>query len=236
MSVYYPPVEQHENVVKAALRVIEGTHYARADDPHADAEAQYGQEQLALAARALVEAVGKLPEGEQPIGWTKGQEATELHHLRQEILLLRSLAQEFRVPLANAEGGYGEVVVRRWTLASDRWQVTDGATADPRVWVDGEWKPLTSVGMEAAHPCTLDEALKTAHQVAEYEGATYEAWVKATKDAYEYQCPECMRWAFWENGRGTQHGDEVDEFWCPACGAESRALRCERRPARGGSA
>lgn len=74
MSVYYPPVEAHENVITAALRVIQGTHYARPEDPHADAEAQYGQEQLALAARALAEAVDKLPEDRQPIGWTKGRE------------------------------------------------------------------------------------------------------------------------------------------------------------------
>ncbi|MEW1565767.1 hypothetical protein AB0454_22610 [Streptomyces sp. NPDC093509] len=162
------------------------------------------------------------------------QHAGELHHLRQESLLLRSLAQEFRIPLTNSVGGYGEVVVRRWTLAEDRWQVTDGAAKDPKVWIDGEWLPITDVGLEKAHPYTLDEALKTAHQVAEYEGATFEAWVKATKDAYEYQCPQCMRWAFWENGRGTQHGDEVDEFWCQVCGAESRASLCERRPAKGG--
>lgn len=162
------------------------------------------------------------------------QQTGELHHLRQESLLLRSLAQEFRVPLTNSVGGYGEVVVRRWTLAQDRWQVTDGSLTDPKVWIDGQWLPITSVGLEKAHPYTLDEALKTAHQVAEYEGATFEAWVKATKNAYEYQCPQCMRWAFWENGRGTQHGDEVDEFWCQVCGAESRASLCERRPARGG--
>ncbi|MFD9443356.1 hypothetical protein [Streptomyces sp. NPDC060001] len=160
----------------------------------------------------------------------------ELHHLRQESLLLRSLAQEFRVPLPNTEGGYGEVVVRRWTLATDQWQVTDGSTADPKAWIDGQWVSFGSVtgGVDRLYPYSLDEALKTAHQVAEYEGAAYEAWVKAAKDAYEYQCPSCDRWAFWENGRGTQYGDEVDEFWCQVCGAESRASRCERRPARGG--
>jgi hypothetical protein len=151
MSVYHPPVEEHENVVKAALRVIGSTHYQRADDPHADAEQEYAEEQLALAARALTQA-----------------------------LLLRSLAQEFRVPLSNAVGGYGEVVVRRWTLAQDRWQVTDGSVTDPKVWIDGQWLSIASVGLEKAHPYTLDEALKTAHQVAEYEGAAFEAWVKGT--------------------------------------------------------
>lgn len=69
MSVYYPPIEEHENVIKAALRVIGSTHYQRADDPHADAELEYAQEQLALAARALVRAVDRKDEDAQPIGW-----------------------------------------------------------------------------------------------------------------------------------------------------------------------
>jgi hypothetical protein len=69
VSIYYPPVQQHENVIKAALRVIEGTHYQRADDPHADAEQQYGQEQLALAARALVQAVDRMDPDAMPVGW-----------------------------------------------------------------------------------------------------------------------------------------------------------------------
>ena len=71
MSVYYPPVEAHDNVVQAALSVIQTTHYSRAEDPHADAAAEYSQEQLALAARALVEAVDKLPADQQPIGWVR---------------------------------------------------------------------------------------------------------------------------------------------------------------------
>nr|WSZ21195.1 hypothetical protein OH837_48990 [Streptomyces canus] len=71
MSIYHPPVDEHENVIKAALRVIQSTHYQRADDPHADAEQEYAQEQLALAARALVEAVNARPADEQPLGWAK---------------------------------------------------------------------------------------------------------------------------------------------------------------------
>jgi hypothetical protein len=74
MSVYHPPVEEHENVVKAALRVIGSTHYQRADDPHADAEQEYAEEQLALAARALAQAVDRKDPDERPIGWSKGVE------------------------------------------------------------------------------------------------------------------------------------------------------------------
>ncbi|MFD8839793.1 hypothetical protein [Streptomyces griseofuscus] len=71
MSVYYPPIQEHEDLIRAALRVIEGTHYGRPDNPHADAEQQYGQEQLALAARALVEAVNAKPADKQPVGWSR---------------------------------------------------------------------------------------------------------------------------------------------------------------------
>jgi hypothetical protein len=71
MSFYYAPVAENETVVKAALRVVTATHYAREDDPHADADHEHSQEQLALAARALVEAVDKLPEDKQPIGWVR---------------------------------------------------------------------------------------------------------------------------------------------------------------------
>lgn len=73
MSVYHPPFGEHETVIKAALRVIEATHYGRAEDPHADAESQYAEEQLALAARALAEAVDRKPADEQPIGWARAE-------------------------------------------------------------------------------------------------------------------------------------------------------------------
>lgn len=74
MSVYYPPVEEHENVIKAALRVIGSTHYQRAEDPYASAEQDYAEEQLALAARALVQAVDRKDADEQPIGWVAAGE------------------------------------------------------------------------------------------------------------------------------------------------------------------
>ena len=69
MTAYFPPPAEHEDVIKAALRVISATHYSRASDPYADAEHEYAGEQLALAARALVQAVDRKPADEQPIGW-----------------------------------------------------------------------------------------------------------------------------------------------------------------------
>ncbi|MFD6149429.1 hypothetical protein [Streptomyces sp. NPDC060243] len=66
---YFPPFAEHEQLIRAALRVIEATHYPRDNDPHADAEQEYSDEQLALAARAFTDAVNALPADEQPIGW-----------------------------------------------------------------------------------------------------------------------------------------------------------------------
>lgn len=76
MAPYFPPVDEHETVIKAALRVIQADHYGRADDPHADAEQEYAREQLALAARALVEAVDRKESDDQPIGWAKTTSGT----------------------------------------------------------------------------------------------------------------------------------------------------------------
>ena len=56
-------------VEAAALRVIQGRHYARETDPHAGAQLEWADELLALAARDLVRAVEALPEEDRPIGW-----------------------------------------------------------------------------------------------------------------------------------------------------------------------
>lgn len=71
MTVYWAPPTEHDDLIRAALRVIGSTHYGRESDPHADAEKEYADEQLALSARALVEAVDRKPADEQPIGWTR---------------------------------------------------------------------------------------------------------------------------------------------------------------------
>jgi hypothetical protein len=68
MSVH--DVDQAQRQVESvALRSIAANHYFRDEDPHADAEAEYAGEQLALAARELVRAVDALPEDKRPIGW-----------------------------------------------------------------------------------------------------------------------------------------------------------------------
>lgn len=120
MSVYYPPVEEHENVIRAALRVIGSTHYQRADDPHADAEAQYAEEQLALAARALVQAVDRKEANEQPIGWNpttapaEPQEAT----CAAGLLPLDDLAAPIeRCVVRGKHGVHQTTEGRKWTDA-----------------------------------------------------------------------------------------------------------------------
>jgi hypothetical protein len=69
VAEHFPPPNEHDDLIRAALRVIHADHYGREDDPHADAESEYASERLALAARAYVRAVDALPEGELPIGW-----------------------------------------------------------------------------------------------------------------------------------------------------------------------
>jgi hypothetical protein len=133
MSVYYPPIEEHENVIKAALRVIEGTHYQRAEDPHADAEQQYGEEQLALAARALVEAVDRKPVDDQPIGWSKDVDEEALKRGREQLLEAMRGVSEDRTCASwcgdwartlHAEGGIWETLGRSvgWPTGNyDQW-------------------------------------------------------------------------------------------------------------------
>lgn len=97
-----------------------------------------------------------------------------------DIDTLRALAYELHVPLTNEIGGYGEIVIRRATLADDAWLITDGATTNARIWIDGDWRPYSDYGIRAAHCYTLDQAITEARQVAEYEGAAFEAHVRAT--------------------------------------------------------
>lgn len=95
MGIYHPPVDEHETVVSTALHVVAATHYSRADDPHEDAAYEYSIEQLALAARALAEAVDRKPADEQPIGWAKEGEAgsdVELTELREQVKRVREWA------------------------------------------------------------------------------------------------------------------------------------------------
>ncbi|WP_030186594.1 hypothetical protein, partial [Streptomyces capuensis] len=70
--------DSHDTLLTTALRVIQATHYARPDSPHADAELQYSREQLALAARDLVEAVDQQPADDQPMRWRREDDSLDL--------------------------------------------------------------------------------------------------------------------------------------------------------------
>lgn len=71
--MHYSPemISAQTMVERAALRAITADRYASESDPHADAESEYADEHLALAARDLVNAVEALPDDKKPIGWTK---------------------------------------------------------------------------------------------------------------------------------------------------------------------
>lgn len=72
MSTYGP----QQAVEKAALRVIAADRFAREEDPHADAESEHADEQLALACRDLVDAVNAGDPREWPVGWACGEVGT----------------------------------------------------------------------------------------------------------------------------------------------------------------
>jgi hypothetical protein len=60
-------IQAREELVKAAIRCIT-SDYA---DPSADSasQAEYADEQLAIAARNLAEATEALPASQRPVGW-----------------------------------------------------------------------------------------------------------------------------------------------------------------------
>ncbi|MEX5634989.1 hypothetical protein [Parafrankia sp. FMc2] len=57
-------------VIRAALRVL-AAKWGDETDPHFDAEQQYADELLALAARQLVDATDALPADQRPVGWAR---------------------------------------------------------------------------------------------------------------------------------------------------------------------
>ncbi len=61
------PVTARERLLRAALRCISATLAGESAD--ADADSEYADEQLALAARDLVAATDATDAGRQPVGW-----------------------------------------------------------------------------------------------------------------------------------------------------------------------
>ncbi|MFE3326828.1 hypothetical protein [Streptomyces sp. NPDC059176] len=91
-----------------------------------------------------------------------------------------ALAREFRIPMTNELGGYGEVVVER---GDTKWAVTDGATTGKQAWVNGAWRYITDVGRVAVFTLSLQEALALGHEVAAIESARTDALVRTWRCA-----------------------------------------------------
>jgi hypothetical protein len=65
-----PVPEAQDRLTAAVLRSISAVHALETDPhAHADADCEYAAEQVALAARALVDAVDRLEPYQQPLGW-----------------------------------------------------------------------------------------------------------------------------------------------------------------------
>lgn len=41
-----------------------------------------------------------------------------------------------------------------------------------------------------------------------------------------YRCPKCSKVGEWTNGTSTELGDDADEYWCQACGAQVPLYSC----------
>lgn len=63
------PIDAKEKLISAALRVVQ-TEYLPASDPTGDWEAEFADEQLALAARDFVQAVEAQDPKDRPVGWS----------------------------------------------------------------------------------------------------------------------------------------------------------------------
>lgn len=94
-----------------------------------------------------------------------------------------TLASEFRVPLPEGLGGYGEIVVQRESTGSDRWAVTNGASTGLQAWVyPVGWQHVARVGRDVAFAHDLDDALELAEAVAKIEGERLDARIRAHRE------------------------------------------------------
>lgn len=113
----------------------------------------------------------------------KPRPLTRVEQLEKRVAELQAhlaLVHEFRIPLTNTLGGYGEVCVER---RGDHWAVTDGAYTCRRVWQDDGWTYIGTVGLEAAYVLPLDAALELGHRVARIEGDRTDERLRAFQEA-----------------------------------------------------
>ncbi|MGW1587281.1 hypothetical protein [Streptomyces sp. NPDC002386] len=101
----------------------------------------------------------------------------------QHLAAQLTLASEFRVPLPDGLGGYGEIVVQRESTGSDRWAVTDGAVTGLRAWLyPAGWQYVSDVGRDVAFVHDLDDALELAEAVAKIERDAFDARIRAHRE------------------------------------------------------
>lgn len=62
-------MKAREAVIRATLRVLSSERPERESDPHNDAEVEYADDELALAARDLYLAVEADDDERKPVGW-----------------------------------------------------------------------------------------------------------------------------------------------------------------------
>ncbi|MCZ0983879.1 hypothetical protein O1L60_44760 [Streptomyces diastatochromogenes] len=103
---------------------------------------------------------------------------------QQRLEELAEKAGEFRVPLTNTLGGYGELIVERGPGPFDHlWAVTDGAQREKRFWHVGAagagWYYLSDTGPSFAYKHDLTAALALAEEVAALEGARLDKEIAA---------------------------------------------------------
>lgn len=94
-----------------------------------------------------------------------------------------TFATQFRLPLTNRVGGYGEVTIERGAGDyRDRWAVTDGSLVRLRVWTGADgWRFISDIGWAAAYRHTLRDAFTLARRAVEIESACYEAQINALR-------------------------------------------------------
>ncbi|MFF2331959.1 MULTISPECIES: hypothetical protein [unclassified Streptomyces] len=110
----------------------------------------------------------------------------EQHRQNAELAARLEKGREFRIPVANTLGGYGELTVERGPGPFDHlWAVTDGAPQAKRFWHTGPsgagWCYLSDTGPALAYKYDLAAALALGEEAAAVEGARVDEAVRTAR-------------------------------------------------------
>jgi len=94
-----------------------------------------------------------------------------------------AFATQFRLPLTNKVGGYGEITIQRGEGDQRHlWAVTDGAFTGIQAWTEPDgWRYISDIGRAAAYRHTLRDAFDLARRAVEVESACWEAQINALR-------------------------------------------------------